>query len=124
MSDEIRWNLKQADPATFTGQARIALLGSSADDHSLKLFYVRFEPGGRTNWHAHAGPQTLLITDGRCLVQFEGEPIRILGAGQTISIPPGVRHWHGAGPDEGAAHIAINVDNPRTEWYEPVSETA
>jgi len=33
-------------------------------------------------------------------------------------------HWHGAAPDSGFTHIAINtkVHLGATQWYEPVSD--
>lgn len=122
MPREIGWALKPADGSTFTGEAETVMLAGSTDGEALKLFYVRFAPGGRTHWHAHAGTQTLLVTEGRCLVQRHHHPTVALAAGDTITIPPHERHWHGAGPTEATAHIAINVDNPQTTWLEPVSQ--
>lgn len=122
MPREIRWTLKPADASTFTGRAETVLLAGSSDGEAVRLFYVSFCPGARTNWHAHAGAQTLLVTDGRCRVGREGHPTIELGAGETIRIPPGERHWHGAAADEAAAHVAINVDNRETTWGAPVSE--
>jgi hypothetical protein len=38
--------------------------------------------------------------------------------------PADVVHWHGAAPDSGFTHIAINtkVHLGATQWYEPVSD--
>jgi quercetin dioxygenase-like cupin family protein len=41
--------------------------------------------------------------------------------GETIYIPPGEKHWHGASPDAPMVHLAVNV-SPETDWLEPVSE--
>lgn len=122
--DEIRWTLHPADPANFTGDARSVLLASSGDRSTLRLYYVTFEPGARTHWHAHSGTQMLLVREGRCHLQREGEPLEELRAGDTATIPPGQRHWHGAAPDEGTAHVAINLDNAETEWLGPADDTA
>ena len=44
--------------------------------------------------------------------------------GDCINIPTGVKHWHGAAPDECFSHLAIEVpgENSSTEWLEPVSD--
>ena len=39
-----------------------------------------------------------------------------------VSIPPEVKHWHGAAPDSWFAHIAISVPGSQAEWLEPVSD--
>ncbi|WP_296171947.1 hypothetical protein [uncultured Brevundimonas sp.] len=38
-------------------------------------------------------------------------------------IPPGVKHWHGASPNEGMTHIAIAEaqDGQSVEWMEKLS---
>jgi 4-carboxymuconolactone decarboxylase len=41
--------------------------------------------------------------------------------GETIFIPAGEKHWHGAPPDSPMAHVALNIDL-ETEWLEPVPD--
>lgn len=122
MEERIGWTLQQADPGNFTGSARSVLMASSGDRAAVRLFYVRFDPGARTHWHAHTGTQILLVQEGRCLLRREGEAVEELRAGDTATIPPLVLHWHGAAPDEGTAHVAINLDNPETHWLGPVPD--
>ena len=45
-------------------------------------------------------------------------------AGDTVIIPPDVRHWHGAAPASAMSHIAIqeSLDGKAVEWMEPVSD--
>ena len=57
---------------------------------------VAFEPGARTAWHTHPLGQTLYVIQGVGLVQAKGGPIREIRAGDTVWIPPGEKHWHGA----------------------------
>jgi len=120
MEQEIRWPLAPADPATFTGGAYTRMIAAATEYAPVKLFYVRFEPGAKTNWHVHSAPQILLVTQGRCAYQIEGEEVRILEAGQSVRFEPGIRHWHGGTATEGADHIAINLDDMVTTWMEPV----
>ena len=119
---EVRWPLAEADESTFSGTAWSALLGSAADRAALRIFYVEFEPGARTHWHAHSGTQILLVRHGRCRVGREGGVVEELGPGSTVTFPPGEVHWHGAAADEPAAHFAINLDNSHTRWMGPVSD--
>ena len=86
---------------------------------------VTFEPGCRNNWHIHhKGGQILLVTDGRGWYQEWGKPARELKPGDTVDIPPEVKHWHGAAKDSWFAHIAISVpaEGASNEWLEPVSD--
>ena len=89
---------------------------------------VTFEPGCRNNWHInHAskgGGQILLCTDGEGWYQEWGKPAQALRPGDAVTIPAGVKHWHGAAKDSWFAHIAISVpgENVSNEWLEPVSD--
>jgi quercetin dioxygenase-like cupin family protein len=120
--EQITWTLQEADPDHFTGGARSALMASSHDRAAVRLYYVKFEPGARTHWHMHTGTQILLVHQGRCLLQREGGVVEELREGETTTIPPLVRHWHGAGREEGMAHLAINLDNRETRWLGAVDD--
>ena len=92
----------------------------------LFLANVTFEPGCRNNWHTHTsdggGGQILLCTDGRGWYQALGEPARRLRPGDTVVIPAGVKHWHGAAKDGWFSHLSVEVpgENTATQWLEPV----
>jgi len=120
--DDLCFPLAAADPASFTGPAHSALLAGAAGDAPTRVYYVRFQPGARTNWHRHTGTQILLVQEGWCRYQREGRPVEEHGPGSEIRIPPGVRHWHGAGPGGVMAHVAVNLENRSTEWEAPVSD--
>ena len=107
-----------ADPKNFVGEARVKRMQLA---EGTAVFLVEFEPGGRTNWHAHSAPQLLLVNEGRGLVQKWGEPVVELRAGDAITIEPNEKHWHGAAPSSRMAHFAVNL-NVTTTWFEPVSD--
>ena len=92
------------------------------------LANVTFEPGCRNNWHIHhatkGGGQILVCTAGEGWYQEEGKPAVELKPGMVITIPPEVKHWHGAKKDSWFSHIAVEVPgkNCRNEWCEPVSD--
>lgn len=92
------------------------------------LANVTFEPGCRNNWHIHhaskGGGQILVCTAGEGWYQEEDKPPVSLTPGSVITIPPEVKHWHGAKADSWFSHIAIEVpgENCSNEWCEPVSD--
>ena len=65
--------------------------------------------------------QLLLVIEGRCRVQKDGESVQEVTAGGAVRIEPGERHWHGATPDGPMTHLALNID-AATEWFEPVTD--
>jgi quercetin dioxygenase-like cupin family protein len=94
------------------------------------LANVTFEPGCRNNWHIHhaksGGGQLLICTAGEGWYQEEGKAPVSLTPGTVITIPAGVKHWHGAKADSWFAHIAVEVPGEETsnEWCEPVDDAA
>ena len=110
-----------ADTKTFSGHARRRRLASDDEGVPVVVHHVEFDPGARTNWHRHSGPQWLLIISGRVRVQKWGEPAHDVDAGDAVAIQPGEKHWHGAAPGSRGAHYAVNV-NAKTDWLEPVDE--
>ena len=85
---------------------------------------VSFEPGARTAWHTHPLGQTLFVISGVGRVQTKGGPIREIRAGDTVWIPPGEKHWHGAAPTTGMVHIAMqeSLDGTHVTWLEHVTD--
>ncbi|MEL6297581.1 MAG: cupin domain-containing protein [Pseudomonadota bacterium] len=85
---------------------------------------VTFMPGGRTNWHTHPLGQTLYVLSGVGRIQKEGEPVIEIREGDTVWIPPGEKHWHGAAPDRMMVHIAIQeaLDGSNITWLEAVAD--
>lgn len=88
---------------------------------------MTFELGCRNNWHIHhaykGGGQLLICTAGEDWYQEAGKSAVSLKAGMVITIPPEVKHWHGAKADSWFSHIAIEIpgENVSNEWCEPVS---
>lgn len=89
---------------------------------------VTFEPGCRNNWHIHharsGGGQILICVDGEGWYQEEGKPARSLNPGDVVTIPSGVKHWHGAKSDRWFSHLALECPGEDTsnEWMEPVTD--
>ena len=94
----------------FVGHSYLKPLGS---ENGVSAANVTFEPGCRNNWHIHhaskGGGQILLCTAGRGWYQEWGKPAQALSAGDTVVIPPEVKHWHGAAKDSWFSHVALEV---------------
>ncbi|MDN3564902.1 cupin domain-containing protein [Paeniroseomonas aquatica] len=116
---------RPAPAANFTGTVYQDEVVTGTLPSRLRASVVSFTPGARTAWHRHPVGQTLYCLSGVGRVQREGEPVRALHPGDTVLIPPGVRHWHGAAPDRIFAHLAMSENGPGgegTEWLEAVAE--
>jgi quercetin dioxygenase-like cupin family protein len=108
----------------FTGSVRIDPLLGAKEPSRVGAASVTFEPGARTAWHTHPLGQHLIITSGFGWVQVEGGPIHEVRPGDVVWFPPGVKHWHGASPENAMTHIAIqeSKDGSPVDWLEKVSD--
>lgn len=122
----------QGEPNTvyrqyFVGNSYLKPL-TDAKDTSVFIANVTFEPGCRNNWHIHrarsGGGQILICVDGEGWYQEEGKPARSLKPGDVVTIPAGVKHWHGAKADCWFSHLAVECPGEDTsnEWMEPVAD--
>jgi quercetin dioxygenase-like cupin family protein len=102
------------NPANFTGKV------ASHPSAEIRTLRYSFEPGARTNWHSHAGGQVILVEQGRMRVQEAGQAMREYGPRQSFVTEPGVRHWHGAVPDEALTQVAFSFG--ATSWMERVTD--
>ncbi|WP_285102185.1 cupin domain-containing protein [Promicromonospora sp. MEB111] len=114
-------------PEQFTGDVWLDLLVTPQDgDQRTIVGRVRFAPGARTAWHAHARGQFLHVLDGVALMGARDGTVIEARPGQTLYCPPGEDHWHGAAPDSFMEHLAISegADDPApsTIWREHVTD--
>lgn len=113
-----------AGPADyFTGRVRIDAPFQGSGESRIGGATVTFEPGARTTWHTHPLGQTLIVIAGAGGVQHWGGPVQEIRQGDTVWIPPGVKHWHGAGETTAMSHIAIaeSLNGKVVDWLEPVT---
>ncbi len=108
----------------FTGAVRLDPLLEATEPARAHAGLVTFEPGARTNWHTHPLGQTIIIAQGKGLVQTWGELHIEVNVGDVITFAPGEKHWHGATPTTGMSHIVIHeaLDGKAVDWLEPVTE--
>ena len=115
---------RRAPAEWFTGTVWQDPIVEAPAPARLRSAVVRFDPGARTNWHTHPLGQTLYVVSGCGLFKGETGPVRTIRAGDTVWIPPGERHWHGATPTTAMTHIAMHEaeDGRHVDWAEPVSD--
>ena len=111
-------------PSWFTGAVRVDAPFKGTAPARVSGATVTFEPGARTAWHTHPLGQTLIVTAGAGRVQESGKPVQVIKAGDTVWIPPGVKHWHGAAATTGMTHVAVAeaLDGKVVDWLEQVSD--
>lgn len=108
----------------FVGQSYLAPVSGK----EFPISNVTFEPGCRNNWHIHhatsGGGQVLICVGGRGYYQEWGKDAVEMMPGTIITIPEGVKHWHGAAPDRWFSHLAFEIPGTElsNEWLEPVSD--
>ena len=108
----------------FVGQSYLSVLSTDL----IPTFNVTFSPGCRNNWHIHSAKsgsgQLLICLYGRGWYQEWGKEAVELHAGDVVSVPPNVKHWHGAAADSWFQHIAQEIPGEETEviWCEPVTD--
>ncbi|HVM30055.1 MAG TPA: cupin domain-containing protein [Candidatus Limnocylindrales bacterium] len=115
----------KAPAETFTGDAWLDVIVRGDEPSRVRVSMVRFAPGARNAWHAHAVGQTVHITEGVGRMQARGGPRLEVRAGDTVYTPPGEWHWHGAAPEHFMAHLAIWEAPPEgeeTDWGEQVTD--
>lgn len=116
---------KQAPANAFVGVVLQDEIVVGEKPSRLRGTRVTFTPGGRTNWHTHPVGQTLYVVSGVGRVQQEGQTLFEIMPGDTVFIPPDVRHWHGSAPGHLMCHIALSEVNDKgdgTKWMEPVTD--
>ena len=107
----------------FTGEVRIRRLFDSTTSTRASGAVVTFAAGARTAWHAHPRGQILIVTEGLGRVQLWGEPVQVMRVGDVVRIPAGMKHWHGASPDQAMSHIAAqeHLNGTVVQWGEQVT---
>jgi quercetin dioxygenase-like cupin family protein len=115
----------RGNAAYFTGAVWLDRIVQAPAPARVRALRVSFEPGARTAWHTHPLGQTLHVLTGFGLFQTEGQEAVVIRPGDTVWIPPGEKHWHGAGPKTTMVHLAIQEGGEagETNWLEQVSET-
>jgi quercetin dioxygenase-like cupin family protein len=115
----------KAPAETFTGDAWLDVIVRGEPPSRIRVSMVRFAPGARNAWHAHALGQTLHVMEGIGRLQARGGEVIEVRAGDTVYTPPGEWHWHGAAAEHFMTHLAMweaAAEGSETEWGEKVTD--
>ena len=115
---------KKASSKYFTGNVWQDPIIEADEPARVRALRVSFEPGARTAWHTHPLGQTLHVISGVGLIGLRNEAPQLIKAGDTVWIPPGEEHWHGASATNSMTHIAIQeaLDGSVADWLDKVSD--
>ena len=115
---------RKASSEYFTGNVWQDPIIEADEPARVRALRVSFEPGARTAWHIHPLGQTLHVISGVGLMGLRNEAPQLIKAGDTVWIPPGEEHWHGASATNSMTHIAIQeaLDGKVAELLDKVSD--
>lgn len=66
-----------------------------------------------------------MVISGVGRTQEWGKPIQEIRPGDVVWCPPGVKHWHGAGPATAMTHLSVagrGADGKNVNWMEKVTD--
>ncbi|MBO8415919.1 MAG: cupin domain-containing protein [Proteobacteria bacterium] len=109
----------------FTGKVQVQNLSDPLPGMPVTSAYVIFEPGARSFWHTHPVGQTLIIVEGEGRSGVYGEKVSVLRKGDVVVCPKGVKHFHGAAPDQRMVQMTITAfdeQGSNVEWMEEVTD--
>ena len=114
----------QASSDWFSGVVWQDPIIEASEPARVRALKVGFEPGARTAWHTHPLGQTLYVLSGKGLIGLRKQKPDVINAGDTIWIPPGEEHWHGATSVNRMTHIAIQeaLNGQVADWLEKVTD--
>jgi len=98
-------NTGTLDPAGYTVGRRVFAAGAH-----------------NATWHMHTAGQLVFGEAGRGRLGMQGQPIKELGVGDSVFIPGGTYHWHGASPTENFTMMYVTLGQSKTLRGEPVTD--
>ena len=101
----------------FTSEVGRAMLVGPEDGGNFIVSMVDFPPGVRNKFHIHSSDQILIVTSGVGIVATQDEEIAV-SAGDLVSVPANLKHWHGASAESEFAHISIVASGTVTTQLE------
>ena len=104
-------------PIFFGGKVFSRPLVSDGASKYFNFNKIGFAAGARNKFHTHTSDQILFVTGGTGIVATESEEATV-NQGDTILIPAGEKHWHGATPSAEFTHISLTVPGSQTQVFD------
>lgn len=114
----VRGNEATTDPATGAlyvgGDIAFALLAGAPETREVEVYRVDFTAGARNRVHIHTRDQILIAVSGRGIIaDAEGE--QVMRPGDTVTVPAGHPHWHGATAEQAFSHLTVAIPGDEIE---------
>ena len=115
----------KGDLIIFSGEVGVTMLFDKNAWRDFSGAKVHFSPKARSAWHTHPAGQTLIVTQGVIYTGTKDGIIHKAEVGESISCPPNVEHWHGAGLESSGTHIALTQYSKDSNviWGDKLSDT-
>lgn len=115
----------KGDSRIFSGEVGVTMLFDKNAWRNFSGAKVHFSPKARSAWHTHPAGQTLIVTQGVIYTGTKDGIIHKAEVGESISYPPNVEHWHGAGLESSGTHIALTQYDKDSNviWGDKLSDT-
>ena len=115
----------KGDSRIFSGEVGVTMLFEKNAWRDFSGAKVHFSPKARSAWHTHPAGQTLIVTQGVIYTGTKDGIIHKAEVGESISCPPNVEHWHGAGLESSGTHIALTQYDKDSNviWGDKLSDT-
>jgi len=89
-------------------------------DRQMGMGISEFPPYAVKPRHKATGPEVAYVLEGEVTVQLEGQPAKVVHAGESFQLPANVVHLTTAGP-AGAKVVATWVSTPGQPFNIPVA---
>ena len=103
------------------GNAWLNFLIQADDNFQYNITQATFSANSTLDWHKHATPQVLIVTEGEAYYQERGKEPVILKTGDVIKCEKDIEHWHTSSADSKVSYIAIYGNEP-TIWTEKLTQ--
>jgi quercetin dioxygenase-like cupin family protein len=81
----------------FNGKVHVNRVYDEESTRDLKVYFVIFYDGAKTRLHYHDSDQVLIAKEGEGVaIEIETKYRTIIKEGESVLIPTGKLHWHGA----------------------------
>ena len=124
VTNETQWVI---DPKVFSDLGIWVLDQMRVSTQSdLTIMFVDPDPIAELHmrWMNLEGPTDVMSFPMDELRPGDGKTVMEGVLGDIVICPPGVKHWHGAKPNQAMQHIAIGerAENEQVQWLEKVSD--
>jgi quercetin dioxygenase-like cupin family protein len=106
----------------FIGFCRVHQVADALGASGVEVNGLYFEAGARSRPHRHNMDQVLYFLQGPGIVAVDGGEDQLVAAEETVMLPAGVWHMHGAPAGNAAAHLSIMPAGHDNDFVSPVPE--